>query len=240
VVTEPLRIRVTYPLPGNGQAGTYISRRCPGIHNLRNQLLPRLRNRCLVINNSSLLVSANMSHVPVARQGPGWNIHIFSYISALWAECHISPCVYSSLYSQVREGNETLCYDMSNPFQSPAFPELSCLNLSRRWRCRILIKSWFNFNYIYLRQHNFCTDTPFVFRPFGHHEICTFNVGCTANPLHWPMFTAGIFCIVGLIYFRTRSLKSLSSENRLNSELLLLETFSSFCRYFTLDYYGVL
>jgi hypothetical protein len=47
-----------YPLPGNGQAGTYI----------------------------------------------------FSDISALWAECHISPCLYSSLYAykQVKEGNETI------------------------------------------------------------------------------------------------------------------------------------
>jgi hypothetical protein len=100
VVTEPLRIRVTYPLPGNGQAGTYISRRCPGIYNLsfynfRDQLLPWLRNRCLVINNSSLLVSANMSYVPVAWQRPGWNIHIYSDISALRAECRISPCLYS-------------------------------------------------------------------------------------------------------------------------------------------------
>jgi hypothetical protein len=45
VVTELLRIRVTYPLPGNGKAGTYISWRCPGIYNLsfynlRDQLLP--------------------------------------------------------------------------------------------------------------------------------------------------------------------------------------------------------
>jgi hypothetical protein len=45
MVREPLQIRVTYPLPGNGQAGTYISRRCPGIYNLsfynlRYQLLP--------------------------------------------------------------------------------------------------------------------------------------------------------------------------------------------------------
>jgi hypothetical protein len=29
-----LWITVTYPLPGNGQARTYISRLCPGIYNL--------------------------------------------------------------------------------------------------------------------------------------------------------------------------------------------------------------
>jgi hypothetical protein len=56
-------------------AECHISRLCPGIHNissynLRDQLLPPiypwLRNRCLAINNSSLLVSADASHVPVA------------------------------------------------------------------------------------------------------------------------------------------------------------------------------
>jgi hypothetical protein len=69
-------------------------------------IYPWLRNRCLAINNSSLLVSADMSHVPVALQRPGWTIHISSDISALWTECHISPCLYSSLYlyNQVKEG----------------------------------------------------------------------------------------------------------------------------------------
>jgi hypothetical protein len=82
-------------------------------YNLRDQLLPSiypwLRNHCLAINNSSL-VSADMSHVPVAWQRPGWNMHISSDILALWAECHISPCSYSSLYlyNQVKEGNETI------------------------------------------------------------------------------------------------------------------------------------
>jgi hypothetical protein len=61
------------------------SRRCPGIYNLSfynlcDQLLPSiypwLRNRCLAINNSSLLVSSDMSHVPVTWQRSGWNIHI--------------------------------------------------------------------------------------------------------------------------------------------------------------------
>jgi hypothetical protein len=41
---------------------------------------------------------ADMSHVPVAWQRPGCNIHISSDISALWAECHVSHCLYSSLY----------------------------------------------------------------------------------------------------------------------------------------------
>jgi hypothetical protein len=81
---------------------------CPGIYLSRDQLLPWLWNRCLIINNSSLLVSADMSHVPIAWQRPGWNMHIFSDISALWAECHISPCLYSSLYNQVKERNETI------------------------------------------------------------------------------------------------------------------------------------
>jgi hypothetical protein len=73
-------------------------------------IYPWLRNHCLAINNTSLLVSADMSHVPVAWQRPGWNIHISSDISALWAECHIYPCLYSSLYlfSQIKEGNETI------------------------------------------------------------------------------------------------------------------------------------
>jgi hypothetical protein len=87
-------------------------------YNLRDQLLPSiypwLRNRCLAINNSSLLVPAGMSHVPVAWQYPGWNIHTYihfsSDISALWAECHISLCLYSSLYNQVKEGNETIAF----------------------------------------------------------------------------------------------------------------------------------
>jgi hypothetical protein len=83
-------------------------------YNVRDQLLPSiyrwLRNRCLAINNSSLLVSADMSHLPVVWQRPGWNIHISSDISALWPECHISPCLYSSLYlyNQVRQENETI------------------------------------------------------------------------------------------------------------------------------------
>jgi hypothetical protein len=84
---------------------------CPGIYNLRDQLLssiyPWLRHRCLAINNSSLLVCVDMSHVPVAWQLPGWNIRISSDISTLWPECHISPCLYSSLYlyNQIKEGN---------------------------------------------------------------------------------------------------------------------------------------
>jgi hypothetical protein len=57
------------------------NRRCPDIYLSRDQLLPsiypRLRNRCLAINNSSLLVSADISHVPVAWQCPGWNIHTY-------------------------------------------------------------------------------------------------------------------------------------------------------------------
>jgi hypothetical protein len=65
-------------------------------------IYPWLRNSCLAINNSSLLVSADISHVPVAWQRPGWNMHICSDISALWVECHISPCLYSSLYNQVK------------------------------------------------------------------------------------------------------------------------------------------
>jgi hypothetical protein len=47
-------------------------------YNLRDQLLPSiypwLWNCCLAINNSSLLVSADMSQVPVAWQRPSWNI----------------------------------------------------------------------------------------------------------------------------------------------------------------------
>jgi hypothetical protein len=83
-----------------------IPRRCPGIYNLsfynlRDRLLPSiypwLRNRCLDINNSSLLVSADMSHVPVASQRSGWNIHSSSDISALWAECHISHCIHGKI-----------------------------------------------------------------------------------------------------------------------------------------------
>jgi hypothetical protein len=46
------------------------------LYNLRDQFLlsiyPWLRNRCLPINNSSLLVSAGMSHVPVASQRLSW------------------------------------------------------------------------------------------------------------------------------------------------------------------------
>jgi hypothetical protein len=64
------------------------------------------------MNNSSLFVSAGMSHIPVAWQRPGWNIHtnihLSSDISALWAECHTSPCLYSSLHHQVKDGNETI------------------------------------------------------------------------------------------------------------------------------------
>jgi hypothetical protein len=62
-------------------SSTYLdTRRCPGMSLSRDQLLPSicpwLQNRCLAINNSSLLVSADMSHVPVAWYYPGWNIHI--------------------------------------------------------------------------------------------------------------------------------------------------------------------
>jgi hypothetical protein len=101
-----------------------IPQRCPGItwtlfanslqavctfYNLR-------VNCCPAINNSSLLVSADMSPVPVAWQCLGWNIHTYihfsSDISALWAEWHISPYLYSSLYlyNQVKEGNETITF----------------------------------------------------------------------------------------------------------------------------------
>jgi hypothetical protein len=54
-----------------------------------------LQNCCLDINNSSLLVSVDMSHVPVSWQRPGWDIHISSDLSAPWAEWHTSPCLYS-------------------------------------------------------------------------------------------------------------------------------------------------
>jgi hypothetical protein len=93
-------------------------------YNLRNQLFPSiypwLRNHCLAINNSSLLVSADMSHVSIAWQCPGSNMHTYinfsSDISALWAECHISPCLYSSLYlyDQVKEENETIPFKEIN------------------------------------------------------------------------------------------------------------------------------
>jgi hypothetical protein len=44
-----------------------------------------------------------MSHVPVAWQRPGWNIHISSDISAPWAECH-SRYIKTRTYS-----NAMLC-----------------------------------------------------------------------------------------------------------------------------------
>jgi hypothetical protein len=33
-----------------------------------------------------------------------------------------------------------------------------------------------------------------MFWLFGHYQVCTFPVGCTAHPLHQPVFTMGIFC----------------------------------------------
>jgi hypothetical protein len=38
------------------------------------------------------------------------HIYISSDIWTVWAECHIYPCLYSSLYlyNQVKEGNETI------------------------------------------------------------------------------------------------------------------------------------
>jgi hypothetical protein len=38
-----------------------------------------------------------------------------------------------------------------------------------------------------------------MFRRFGHPQMFTFTVGCTVHPLYWPVFTVGIFCVVGLI-----------------------------------------
>jgi hypothetical protein len=95
-----------------GRSSWTVLKLSVAFYNLRDKLLhsiyPWLRNRCLAINYSSLLVSADMSHVPVARQRPGWNIYISLGLSALWAECHISPCLYSYLYNHVKEGNETI------------------------------------------------------------------------------------------------------------------------------------
>jgi hypothetical protein len=42
--------------------------------------------------------------LPVAWQRPGWNIHISSDISALWAECHNNRYIKTRTYS-----NATLC-----------------------------------------------------------------------------------------------------------------------------------
>jgi hypothetical protein len=28
-------------------------------------------------------------------------------------------------------------------------------------------------------------------RPFGHKQVCTFRIGSTAHPLHWPVSTSG-------------------------------------------------
>jgi hypothetical protein len=61
-------------------------------------IYPRLRNSCLAINNFSLLVSADMSHVPVAWQWPGWNIHPFClrYFDLLGSTPHCSLLIQSS------------------------------------------------------------------------------------------------------------------------------------------------
>jgi hypothetical protein len=109
-----------------------IPRRCPGtswtvfvnsleavlpFYNLRDQLMPSkypwLRNRCLAINNFSLLLSADMSHVSVAWQRPGWNIHISSDISGLWAECHICrrcPRIHNLYFYNIRDKLLPLIY----------------------------------------------------------------------------------------------------------------------------------
>jgi hypothetical protein len=35
----------------------------------------------------------------------------------------------------------------------------------------------------------------YMLRPFHHHQVCTFTVGCIAYPLDWPMFTAGVYFV---------------------------------------------
>jgi hypothetical protein len=39
-----------------------------------------------------------------------------------------------------------------------------------------------------------------LFQPFGPHQVCTFIVCCTAQPLNIPFFSVGVFCVVGLIF----------------------------------------
>jgi hypothetical protein len=57
VVTESSRIRVTCSLPGKGQAGTYISRRCPVIYNLSfYNLRDQFLTGCLFIPRSIVAV----------------------------------------------------------------------------------------------------------------------------------------------------------------------------------------
>jgi hypothetical protein len=91
-------------------------------HNLRDQLLPSiypwLRNRCLVINNSSLLVTADMSHVPAAWQCPD--------ISALCAEWNISPCLYSSLYLLLIQSGKRGKWNYTI-HRKIVMPELTCI-----------------------------------------------------------------------------------------------------------------
>jgi hypothetical protein len=41
----------------------------------------------------------------------------------------------------------------------------------------------------------------YIFRSFGHQQVCIFIDVSTAHPLRWPVFTVGIFCVAGLIYW---------------------------------------
>jgi hypothetical protein len=51
------------------------------------------------------------------------------------------------------------------------------------------------------RLYRYALSIYYMFRHFGHHHVCTLTVGCTAHPLHWPVFTVDTFCVVGLIYW---------------------------------------
>lgn len=59
---------------------------------------------------------------------------------------------------------------------------------------------------IYFRQHSFCTGTLYGncalhVSAIGRHKQSLLAALLTPLPLHCPVFTVGIFCVVALIYW---------------------------------------
>jgi hypothetical protein len=63
-----------------------------------------------------------------------------------------------------------------------------------------------NGDFIYFRQHNFYIGILYVnyllyVLDIWPSQVHAFTVDATAHPLHWPLFTVGIFYVVSLIYW---------------------------------------
>jgi hypothetical protein len=133
---------------------------------------------------------SNRLNIPLKNLLDHWIGDLNLKFQASWIKCMLFP-----------RGKECVCNKKDH------FQHL----LQSEWVLQIMYRSitlCCISNCIYSHQHIICTDIHYTlsttcFGPFGHHQVCIFTAGCTANPLHWSMFTQctyTLFCwITGVV-----------------------------------------